>query len=182
VKKAGLDTRPVASKEATMSGVIIYQSTYGSTKQYAEWIHEETGFPLFESRARSIPWDADTIVIGCPLMAFKPVLAGWIEKHRDRLAGRRVFLFTTSGADPAKQSVRDLIEKALSDDVKRGIRIFPLAGRFDFQKLSRGHRVMLRIAAVIFRSEAIKHQIKNPVDGVARGNLRDLLAAITAQK
>lgn len=165
-----------------MTGIIIYQSTYGSTKQYAEWIHEETGFPLFDRRDPSIPWNTDTVVIGCPLMAFKPVLAGWIQKHWDKLAGKRVFLFTTSGADPAKQPVRDLIEKALSDDIKRGIRIFPLAGRFDFQKLSRGHRVMLRIAAAIFRSEAIKHQIKNPVDGVSRGSLKDLVAAITAQK
>lgn len=161
-----------------MTGTIIYQSTYGSTKQYAEWIHEETGFPLFSSRDPSIPWNADTIVIGCPLMAFRPVLAGWIQRHWEKLAGKRVFLFTTSGADPAKQPVRDLIEKALSDDIQRGIRIFPLAGRFDFHKLSRGHRVMLRIAAFVLRSEAIKHQIKNPVDGVARANLKELLAAI----
>lgn len=161
-----------------MGGIIIYRSSYGSTKQYAEWIREETGFPLFDSRDRSIPWDADTIVIGCPVIAFRPLLAGWIGKHWNKLDGKRVFLFTTSGADPATQPVRDLVERALPDRVKRGMSIFPLAGRFDFQKATRLHKVMLRTAAFALRSEEIKHQIKNPVDGVSRANLGDLLAAI----
>jgi len=161
-----------------MRGVIIYRSTYGSTKQYAEWIHEETGFPLFDSRDRSIPWDVDTVVIGCPVIAFKPALNGWIQKHWDKLNGKRVLLFTTSGADPAKQPVRDLVEKALPDRAKRGVRVFPLAGRFDFAKATRTHKIMLRLAAFLLRSEAIKHQIRNPVDGVSRANLRDLLTAI----
>ncbi len=161
-----------------MRGVIIYRSTYGSTKQYAEWIREETGFPLFDSRDRSIPWDTDTIVVGCPVIAFKPLLSGWIQKHSDKLRGKRVFLFTTSGADPTKKPVRDLVEKALPDRVKQGMSIFPLAGRFDFAKATRTHKIMLRLAAFLLRSEEIKHQIKNPVDGVSRANLRDLLTAI----
>ena len=28
-----------------MNGMIIYKSKYGSTKKYAEWLSEETGFP-----------------------------------------------------------------------------------------------------------------------------------------
>ena len=161
-----------------MTGIIVYRSTYGSTKQYAEWIHEETGFPLFDSRDKSIPWDADTIVIGCSIIASKPFLTGWIRKHWDRLNGKRVLLFTTSGADPAKEPVRDWIEKALPDEVRRGARIFPLAGRFDFANLTRLHQAMLWIASFVLRSQAIKHQIKNPVDGVSRTNLVGLLAAI----
>jgi menaquinone-dependent protoporphyrinogen IX oxidase len=161
-----------------MRGVVIYRSTYGSTKRYAEWIHEETGFPLFDSRDRSIPWDVDTVVIGCPVIAFKPSLLGWIQKRWDKLDGKRVFLFTTSAADPVKQPIRDMIEKALPDEVKQGARVFSLAGRCDFAKMTRSHKMMLRFAAFAFRSEEIKRQIKNPVDGVARTNLRGLLAAI----
>jgi menaquinone-dependent protoporphyrinogen IX oxidase len=159
-------------------GIVVYRSNYGSTKQYAEWIKEETGFPLYDSRDRSIPWDVDTVVIGCPIVAFKPVLSGWIQKRWDKLDGKRVFLFTTSGADPAKQPIRDMIEKALPSKVKQGVQVFPLAGRFDFAKMTRNHKMMLRFAAFFFRIEAIKRQIRNPIDGVARANLRDLFAAI----
>ena len=58
-----------------MSGIIVYRSSTGSTKQYAEWIAEETGFALHESRDKTIAWEtADTVVIGCPIIALKPAL------------------------------------------------------------------------------------------------------------
>lgn len=53
-----------------MSGVIVYKSNYGSTRQNAEWIHEETGFSVHESKDRGIPWaESPVVVIGSPVMA-----------------------------------------------------------------------------------------------------------------
>ena len=33
-----------------MNGVILYQSKYGATKRYAEWLSEETGFQCIEQK------------------------------------------------------------------------------------------------------------------------------------
>lgn len=33
-----------------MNGVILYQSKYGATKGYAEWLSEETGFQCIETK------------------------------------------------------------------------------------------------------------------------------------
>ena len=33
-----------------MNGVILYQSKYGATKRYAEWLSEETGFQCIETK------------------------------------------------------------------------------------------------------------------------------------
>ena len=160
-----------------MSGIIVYRSTYGSAKQYADWIHEETGFPVYESRDKKIPWDgADTIVIGCPILANKPVLTGWIEKHWDRMKGKRVALFTTSGADPATDPVKDWVEKALPESIRSSVRVFPLAGRFDYARLRGPHKAMIWIAGVLFGNKDVRNQMKNPVDGVAREKLGELLA------
>ena len=158
-----------------MSGIIVYRSSYGSTKQYAEWIHDETGFPVFESRDDSIPWDADTVVIGCPIIANKPTLLGWMQKHWHQLKRKNVILFTTSGADPATEPVKEWIDKALPATMKDHVAVFPLAGRFEFAKLGRMHKAMMRLGAILLRSEEIKNQIKNPIDGVARENLTTLL-------
>lgn len=159
-----------------MSGIIVYRSSYGSTEQYADWIHEETGFPVYDSRDKKIPWDgADTIVIGCPILAFKPVLAGWIEKHWDRMKGKRVALFTTSGADPATGPVKDWVEKALPASIRSGVRVFPLAGRFDYTKLRGPHKAMIWIAANVLRNKGVKSQMKTVVDGVAKEKLGELL-------
>ena len=32
-----------------MKGIIIYKSKYGSTKKYAEWLKEATGFEMVEA-------------------------------------------------------------------------------------------------------------------------------------
>ena len=48
-----------------MNGLILYKSKYGETKQYAEWLGEETGFPIIESDKFNIAKlkHFDTIII-----------------------------------------------------------------------------------------------------------------------
>jgi len=160
-----------------MSGVIIYRSNYGSTKQYAEWIAEETGFSIHDSRDTAIPWaGADLVVIGCPIVANRPILGGWIEKNWDRMKRKNVVLFTTSGADPAKEPVREWVEKALPDALRPSIRVFPLAGRFRYADMNGLHKAMIWFAANVLRNPGVRHQIANPIDGVARENLTELVA------
>jgi hypothetical protein len=86
-----------------------------------------------------------TVVDGRLTEAFKPVLAGWIEK-------------------------------ALSERVRSGVRVFPLAGRFDYAKLRGPHKAMIWIAANVLRNKGVRNQMKTVVDGVAKEKLGELLA------
>ena len=49
-----------------MNGVILYQSKYGATKRYADWLSEETGFQCIETRKADINEIVtyDTIIFG----------------------------------------------------------------------------------------------------------------------
>jgi len=67
------------------------------------------------------------------------------------------------------------IEKALPERVRSGIRVFPLAGRFDYAKLRRPHKAMIWLAANVLRNKDVKDQMKTPVDGVAKEKLGELL-------
>ena len=164
-----------------MSGIVVYRSSTGSTKQYADWIHEETGFTVYESRHDAIPWDeADTVVIGCPIIANRLMLTGWIAKHWERMEGKRVVLFTTSGADPATDPVKDWVAKALPASIRSAIQVFPLAGRFDYAKLRGLQKAMIWLAGVVFGNKDVKNQMKNPVDGVAKEKLNELLDFLKA--
>ena len=159
-----------------MNGVVIYQSTYGSTKQYADWIAQETGFPLYESRDPNIPWaDAEAVVIGCPIVANRPTLSGWIARNQGKMAGKSVYLFTTSGADPKDAQVEAWIRSGLPENMRETIRCFPLAGRFKYADLSGAHKAMIWIAAYVLRKEDVRNQMLNPVDGVKKENLAGLL-------
>ena len=164
------------SKEALMSGIVVYRSSSGSTKQYAEWIAEETGYALHDSRDPAITWEgAETVVIGCPIIANRPALSGWIAKKWDRMKGKRVVLFTTSGADPADEPVNEWIDKALPDSVRSGMKVFPLPGRFDYARLKGAGKAMIWFAANVLQNKDVKNQIQNPVDGVAKENLAELI-------
>ena len=159
-----------------MSGVVIYRTSTGSTKDYADWIAEATGYKTYGNRDAKIPWEtAETVVIGCPIVALKPALTGWIKKNWDRMKDKRVVLFTTSGADPADEPVNEWIDKALPESVRSGVKVFPLPGRFDYARLKGMGKAMIWIAAYVFQSKDVKNQIKNPVDRVAKEKLTPLL-------
>ena len=159
-----------------MSGIVIYRSSTGSTKEYADWIAEETGFGVHDSRDAGIPWEgAGTVVIGSPIIVNKPSLAGWVQKNWDRMKDKRVVLFTTSGADPANEPVQEWIDKSLPESIRSQIRAFPLPGRFDYARLKGISKAMIWIAGVLLGNKDVKNQIRNPVDGVAKENLAPLL-------
>ena len=54
-----------------MNGVILYQSKYGATKRYADWLSEETGFQCIETRKADINEIVtyDAIILGGGLYA-----------------------------------------------------------------------------------------------------------------
>ena len=159
-----------------MSGVIVYRSSTGSTKEYADWIAQETGYAAHDSKDATIPWEGvDTIVVGCPVIALKPALGGWIKKNWDRMKDKRVVLFTTSGADPADEPVQEWIEKALPESIRPEIHIFALPGRFDYTRLKGMGKAMIWFAGNVLGNKDVKNQIRNPVDGVAKEKLTPLL-------
>lgn len=57
-----------------MKGIILYQSKYGATKRYADWISEETGFDRIETKKAKIETveQYETIILGA--VSTPPVL------------------------------------------------------------------------------------------------------------
>lgn len=49
-----------------MNGIILYQSKYGATKKYAQWLSEKTVFPCVETKQARISdvREYDTILLG----------------------------------------------------------------------------------------------------------------------
>jgi hypothetical protein len=79
--------------------LIAYQSKYGSTKQYAEWIHQRTEGDLVNIENENKPDLAryDIMIIGGYVRAGNIVIAPFIKDHWSGMKGKKVILFTTSG-------------------------------------------------------------------------------------
>lgn len=74
-----------------MSGIILYKSKYGSTKTYATWLAEETGFEMVETDQARIAdvCQHDVILLGGGIYASSIAGLSFLKKHWSKLKGKR---------------------------------------------------------------------------------------------
>jgi menaquinone-dependent protoporphyrinogen IX oxidase len=90
--------------------VVIYRSTSGFTKRYAEWIAEELKADLFEARKidGSKLANYNLIVFGGSLHAVGISGIKIIKENRTQLADKKVIVFAV-GASPPKENIPEEI-------------------------------------------------------------------------
>ena len=84
-----------------MKGIIVYKSKYGSTRKYAEWIAEETGYDCVECGKLKIEAikEYDTLIFGGGLYASGIAGLSFLKKNIAALRGKKVIAFCC-GASP----------------------------------------------------------------------------------
>ncbi|MDO5540850.1 MAG: flavodoxin domain-containing protein [Eubacteriales bacterium] len=129
--------------------VVIYQSKYGSTRRYGQWIAEELACPLFE-RKNFNPQDFskyDVIIYGGGLYAGGVSGIKLITQNWKLLSDRKVILFTCGIADPKDpynvSGIRQSLTKILSPEILGHIQIFHLRGAINYSRLSLIHKAMM---------------------------------------
>ena len=84
-----------------MKGIILYTSKYGSTKRYAEWLAEETGFVCTETgkaRMKDVA-QYDTIILCGGIYASGIAGLSFLKKNFEHLKEKRIIVFC-DGASP----------------------------------------------------------------------------------
>ena len=78
-----------------MNGVILYQSKYGATKRYAEWLSEETGFKCKETKKADINEiiEYDSIILGGGIYASGIAGLSFLKKNINKLADKKIIVF-----------------------------------------------------------------------------------------
>ena len=84
-----------------MKGIVIYKSKYGSTKKYAEWIRESTGFDMAEADKFKPDelGNYDTVIFGGGIYAGGIAGIAFLKKNIARLHGKNLAVFCC-GASP----------------------------------------------------------------------------------
>ena len=129
--------------------IVIYESKYGTTKKYAEWIAEDLGADLYERKAASA--DAltgyDVIVYGGGLYAGGVSGLPFITKNFDKIKDKKILLFTCGLGDPNVsenvKSIQKSLDKVLSPEMKKTVEIYHLRGGMDYSTLSFMHKSMM---------------------------------------
>lgn len=93
-------------------GIILYQSKYGATKKYAQWLQEETGFDCMETKSAKLQQLCayDTIILGGGVYASGIAGLSFLKKNIANLTDKRILVFCV-GASPYDESAIAQIRK-----------------------------------------------------------------------
>ncbi len=130
-----------------MNGAIFFSGKYGSTAQYANWIGEATGLPVFDvNDSRADPADYDFVILGSSVIIYKLTIRKWVKRNLPRIGNKPVIPFTVSGA-PAGPKLDRWIADSLPGDLVSRMRHVALRGRLKLNEVSWFVRLILRIGA-----------------------------------
>jgi flavodoxin len=128
---------------------VVFQSKYGSTKKYAEWIAEELSGDLLE-RKKVKPADLEsynTIIYGGGLYAGGVSGIDLLTKNFDKFKDKHLIVFTCGLADPMDKdntgNIRQSLTKIFTTQMQEKIKVFHLRGAIDYAKLSPIHKMMM---------------------------------------
>ncbi len=163
-----------------MKGIILYQSKHGSTKQYAEWISEETGFPLVDLKKESIPdlKDMEIIVIGSWILAARMVAHGWMKKNWAKIKDKSVIVFSVGGDVPTEELKKKYMDSSLPKETKDKVHFYTYQGRFRQEDQNFMLRGMLKFAAKFEKEGDLANNMVVGVDGVKKENLDEMIQYI----
>ncbi|MCI8640192.1 MAG: flavodoxin [Coprococcus sp.] len=129
--------------------VVIYESKYGFTKRYAEYIASALSCPIFKKAEFPVSSfdNYDTLIYGGGLYAGGVSGVSIITKNFDHIRSKNLILFTCGLADPNDSKnaahLQESMDKLLSTEMKERIKIFHFRGGIDYTRLSFIHRTMM---------------------------------------
>ncbi|NND07754.1 MAG: hypothetical protein HKN87_15360 [Saprospiraceae bacterium] len=144
-----------------MNGAIFFTSKYGSTEQYANWISESTGLPMFNMKDRSAhPSKFDYLILGSPIIYYKVLNHKWIAKNLSGILGKPIVFFTVSGA-PAGPKLDGWIADSLPKELISEMHHIALRGRQSPAELTWYDWLMLKIGGLMNKdAEASKEELR----------------------
>lgn len=157
-----------------MSNVaVVYQSKYGSTEQYARWIHGEVKSDLVRLNKNGVPplESYDTIVFGGSIRMGKVEVAKMIEKYWEYFEGKKLAIFVVGAAETDDPEFQESFENSISSSVREKIAYFPLRGRSLYKQLDLLDKALMRVATLVVRDEQKKREMMTDIDGVERENI-----------
>ena len=127
-------------------GIILYQSKYGATKKYINWLVEETEYEYIETRKVKVAElkEYDVIILGGGVYASGIAGLHFLKKNIKHLTNKKIVVFAV-GASPydekAIMQIRDLHFK----DVLSNVPLFYCRGAWDEEKMTIGDRTLCKM-------------------------------------
>jgi menaquinone-dependent protoporphyrinogen IX oxidase len=169
---------------------VIYKSKYGTAKQYAKWIAEETGgtlFPISKVRLSDLK-DFDTIVAGGGLYAGGILGFNFIKKNFAKLSGKKLIIFSVGASVDTDKTREDVLARNATPEMREKITYFHLRGGLDYPGMKWLDRTLMKMMIGILKKQpedqrnddtkAMIEMYGKKVSFLDRGSIAPLVAAV----
>jgi len=151
-----------------MRRVILYQSKFGSAKQYADWLREDLGngdlMNLRDFDASELEGYEQVVVVSS-IYVGEVMAMSFLKKHWQLLKEKETFLLVVGNAPPESEESKQSY-LLIPDEIRTGLKgYYKVPGKIDFQKLGFMYKLMLWFKGV-----------RQSEDKMDRGALSPLLA------
>ncbi len=128
------------------TGIIIYQSKYGATKKYVDWLMEETKFDCIETpKAKVKDIEKYNIIILCGGI-YASGIAGlsFFRKHYDVLKNKKLAIFCVGASPFEEQAFNEIKKHNLKEDLK-DVPIFYGRGAWNEEQMTLKDRTLCKM-------------------------------------
>jgi len=160
---------------------VVYKSKHGTTKQYAQWIAEETGADLFNADQckGSDLSDYDTIVFGGWIRAGGVQGIEFLRKNMGTFCVKDVFAFVVGlniDGIAARQECRDINFKKELEEVP----CYFLRAAYNPSEITGGDKIIMGIMKKLMgdNNPELKDAIINGADYVDRSEIKYIVEAL----
>ncbi len=125
---------------------VIYQSTYGTTRTYAEQIAQELGANLIERKKAKISElvGYDTIIFGGGIYVGQIAGSGLIRKNYEKLKEKHLVVFSVGFTPHARIDILDKVRlSSFEADQLMNINFFHFHGGVDYKNLNLFHKFLI---------------------------------------
>lgn len=128
------------------NGIILYQSKYGATKKYVDWLKEETGYDCIETKnvKLSSVQTYGVVVLGGGVYASGIAGLQFLKKNMSSLSDKKVAVFAV-GASPYDEKAIMQIRELHFKDVLSDVPLFYCRGAWDEKKMTFGDRTLCKM-------------------------------------
>lgn len=120
-----------------MGGMILYQSKYGATKVYADWLAAETGFSLCATKKAKVAdlQSCDTIVLGGGIYASGIAGLSFLKKHYATLQDKKILVFCVGASPYDAENLQAVVAHNMTDALA-AVPCFYCRGRWDLANMT----------------------------------------------
>lgn len=139
--------------------IVLYQSKYGATRKYAEWIAEALGCSAVETKKADVEQvrEYDLIILGGGVYASGIAGLSLLRKNYAQLKEKRIIVFAV-GARPFDESVVSALEEHNFKGPLTDLPLFYCRGAWDEEAMTWGDRVLCRmLKKIVAKQDPASH-------------------------